>query len=200
MFPSDFAARRLTRALLSACIGLLSVTNVASATEPLSDLLEITENGRLSRVRINQWGHYAIEMPVNATLREMKRKEIGGCTARFGPLGIWRIKDEQVMLVGFHKCGGDFPLSEVYPGQNEPLVATWLNGKLSYETGPDLCWGGWRPLQARTRILTVEQGRVTATEELDNLNRIVTLSSQSAVGGLPRCEFIRVKPAPSVSP
>ena len=136
--------------LLAACAA------PATATEPLSDVVAIDGmRGRLFKTHSP-----GFDLPPNDTLRAMRIKE-SACSARGGPVGSYRIDNNQLVLVELWRCGGAFPVRDVYPAMQAPALATWISGELTAVMGSPLCHqADGIPLYQRTVRFTVDAGIV----------------------------------------
>jgi len=132
-------------------------SSASLATQPLFDRVEL--EGRSGRLLDSARGW--LELPESEQLRSMARAEV--CSAIGGPRGKFKIAEDALWLQGLYRCGGDVDLSAVYPGISQPVVATWVTGKLTAEFGKILCWskkGG--PVFERVATISVEAGKVTS--------------------------------------
>jgi hypothetical protein len=137
------------------------VCSIASATEPLHDLLEF---GTMKGVLLPSkccW----VDLPATKRLREVRMAEFGQCSAVGGVVGRFKYEDGKIWLVGLYKCGGSIPLKEIYPEFESPTLATWLNG--TFEAKFDwLCEdkNGYYVYKSVIKLV-VDEGRVSSFSE-----------------------------------
>ncbi len=107
-------------------IVFLLSTQSMSATEPLHDTLSY--QGQTGNIFPEKccW----LKKPESKELRalEIKIMEQGRCSAIGGPVSQLKLEDKKLFLTGLYKCGGDIPLSDVYPAFTKPALAVWLSG------------------------------------------------------------------------
>jgi len=94
-----------------------------------------------------------------------------GCYA--GYIGEWEVKDRRLFLAGFEEiCISDsdvYGVEAIFPGEIGPIEATWFSGQLHIQMGkPIRRFMGGGVKYEREAILTVEYGKVLATESRDN--------------------------------
>nr|WP_158382955.1 hypothetical protein [Comamonas testosteroni] len=137
-------------------LSLVFASVSALATPPLFDQIEISaQKGRLHH-NAQGW----MSLPESETLRSMRIAE--RCSAMGGPRGKFSVADGSLWLTGVYRCGGDIPLSAVYPQSASHLLADWVTGDLTAELGKVICQSrdGF-PIFERIASLSVQAGRVT---------------------------------------
>lgn len=94
----------------------------SKASDPLTDMLAVDERIGVFKPEKGYW----VGLPRTERLRALARAQM--CTAIGGPVGQFRLREDEIWLVGLYKCGGDVPLQEVYPDAQGPFMAEWLTG------------------------------------------------------------------------
>jgi hypothetical protein len=141
----------------------LAVAVPGFATEPLTD--HYSDGARSGRIFASACCY--VELPDNQRIQAIRKRDFLGCTARGGPVGVFRLEDGKLWLTALSRCGGDFPLKEIYPGMAGPVVAQWLSGTFKTVLEPR-CWAAGQTRYAVSQELTVEKGIVTALRETSN--------------------------------
>lgn len=143
--------------VLGSALLLILWSSASLATEPLFDRIEI--EGQSGRLHDNARGW--LDLPESEQLLSMARAE--NCTAIGGPRGKFKVADRTLFLYGLYRCSGDVALSVVYPKVSQPVVATWVTGKLTAEVGKVVCRSNaGAPVFERIATLSVEAGKVTS--------------------------------------
>src|SRR5690554_2279514 len=113
---------------------LLAITYPSAATRPLIDTIVVGEESGEIFPEECCW----VELPKTEGLAAAKRSE--RCSAIGGPVVRFELVEEQMWLVGLRRCGGDLPLSYVYPEMPDRVLATWLSGRYFVRLSPR-CFG-----------------------------------------------------------
>lgn len=147
------------------CLILLVVQNV-SATELLID--QITYQGYKGNIFPSEccW----LKKPKSKELSRIERNNIEKrtCTAIGGPVSKLELVKDKLYLTSLYQCGGDLPLSEVYPELKQPALAVWLSG--TYQASLNsLCLNKYyETIYEFRHTLTVEKGIVTSISTTKN--------------------------------
>lgn len=127
------------------------------ATAPLFDQVEI--DGQEGRLHDNSRGW--LELPESQQRRSIALAE--NCSAIGGPRGKFKVANGSLWLQSLYRCGGDIPLSSVYPESSAPMAATWVTGELTAELGKFLCTSkSGPPVFEQVARITVRAGKVTS--------------------------------------
>jgi len=156
---------RLATCYAPVAMGLFLTAFSAQATTPLTDTLDY------DGIRAEVWpsDRAWIDFPQNETLQELRRAE--RCTALGGPRARWRIFAHRLWLTGVFTCGANIPLASIYGGTGNPILATWVTGKLLTYKGKQLCYESYGSgIHEKTVSLRVENGVVLEQTEESNLN------------------------------
>lgn len=131
---------------------LSAVMFPSAATRPLIDTIIVDgESGEIFPEKCC-W----LKLPKTDSLAAAKRAE--SCSAIGGPVGRFELVDEQIWLIGLLRCGGEMPLSYVYPDMPDRILATWLNGTYFVNLSPR-CFGSMGAEKNRRHLtLRVEAG------------------------------------------
>ncbi len=113
---------------------LSAATFPSEATRPLIDTIVVGEESGEILPEECCW----VKLPKTESLTAAKLAE--SCSAIGGPVGRFELIGEQIWLVGLLRCGGEMPLSYVYPDMPARVPATWLNGTYFVNLSPR-CFG-----------------------------------------------------------
>ena len=122
----------------------------------------------------------------------------GRCTASWrGYSGRWEIRGDKLVLLGLNgsPCSQNprvIPLSELFPGQPEPVVASWYSGSLTIPDGRQTQYVhmGYMSRYERYILLQIERGQVVS-------RRVVGGSSALLPNPFPRSND---PPPPRIAP
>lgn len=120
-------------ALRTLLASLLWISSTALATTPLFDRIELEGRGGNLHHKEKGW----LDLPSSEQLQEFRRAE--RCSAIGGPRGEYVVKDGKLWLYRLYRCGGTIETKEVYPQQDQPILATWVTGELVAEVGKPVC-------------------------------------------------------------
>ena len=144
---------------------LLAVAYPSAATRPLIDRIVVgDESGEIFPEKCC-W----VDLPKTENLTAAKRAE--RCSAIGGPVGRFELVDEKIWLVGLLRCGGELPLSYVYPEMPDRVPATWLSGTYFVKLSPR-CFGAngaeknrkHMTLQVDAGIASIKEQRIDESE------------------------------------
>lgn len=153
---------RFSRRIIFATLSLLAI-GPAGATRPLFD--QYSDGEHTGNIFPDKCCH--LELPEDKRIRELRRQQIGNCSAAGGPVGVFRREDGKLWLTGLAECRGEIRLRRLYPDLEGPVVATWLSG--TFTAHLDQCYGAGVQLKpAVTQTLVVEQGVVKSVVETLN--------------------------------
>lgn len=142
----------------------LLTTSNSLATQPLVD--QYSDGVRTGYIVAAKGGY--LELPSNERIREIRRRDFLLCSAKGGPVGVFKLEAGKLWLTGLSDCGGTKPLQYLYPDLAAPVVAEWLSGtfltKLAFRCVND----GNQELYAVKQQLTIEKGVVTSLSETTN--------------------------------
>jgi hypothetical protein len=150
--------------LRSLAISLFFSSTTAFATTPLFDKIEIEgKQGDIQQIGIG-W----LNLPDSEKLREIMRAE--RCSAIGGPRGEYKIENGKLWLYSLYRCSGKISLSEVYPEQSEPMLATWVNGDLFAQVGKPVCMSskGWFFIYENEISMRIETGNLKSIQSKRN--------------------------------
>lgn len=144
---------------------LLAVTYPTAATKPLLDTIVVGEESGEIVPEECCW----VELPRSESLTAAKRSE--RCSAIGGPVGRFELIGDELWLVGLLKCGGELPLSYVYPEMPERIPAVWLSGKYFVNLSPR-CFGidgaeksrKYLTLNIVSGVVSIESQRIDESE------------------------------------
>lgn len=98
------------------------------------------------------------------------------CTASWrGYVGTWEISGGMLYLlrVAANPCSGklDVPLNVLFPGQKEPIVATWFSGRLTVPQGKRIkaVHMGYMSQYERYILFEIERGKVVSRQQVTSL-------------------------------
>ena len=152
----------MLRALRRCLLPLFLVSGIASATEPLHDQIEVDgQQGVLLPAKCC-W----VDLPKTERLLEARKAE--RCSAIGGPVGRFKYENGKLWLVGLYRCGAPVDLREIYPEFDDNVLAVWLNGEFTAQTGWLCRSRNGRSIYRKTLNLTVIEGRVSAATETNN--------------------------------
>jgi len=117
----------------SLLVAVLWSCSAVFATTPLFDSIEIEGQRGALHQKEGGW----LPLPYSEELQEFRRAE--RCTAIGGPRGEYMVQDDKLWLHSLHRCRGKIEIKEVYPGDGQPILATWVTGELIAEVGESLC-------------------------------------------------------------
>ncbi len=91
-----------------------------------------------------------------------------------GYVATWEIDRGRLYLKSIRAWIGkkEVGLEALFPGQKAPIPATWFTGQLRVPQGKILKVGVPQPIHEKDLVITVEQGKVTRQEIVDNIGRV----------------------------
>lgn len=150
--------------LLRSLILLISAAAppICAATEPLVDQVSVGERTGVIWPKKCCW----VGLPSSDKLREVAIAE--RCSAIGGPVGVFRLDHGKLFLTALYRCGGPFPVQEIYPQYKSPQLADWVSGLYSAK----LDWlcrdSASRPIYRTELELEIKDGIVTILKERTN--------------------------------
>jgi hypothetical protein len=155
------------RALLVACAVLaFLVPQAALATTQMPDV-----------IIIDGQKHSLYSLPLEQYYRagHPRPKFRSPNTANWrGYIATWEIAQGRLYLQSIRAWTGqgEVGVGALFPGQKAPIPATWFTGQLRVPQGKVLRVSVPQPIHERDLIITVEKGRVTKQEIVDNAGRV----------------------------
>ncbi|WP_374434612.1 hypothetical protein [Inhella sp.] len=146
-------------------LGALSaLVPAAQATPSLQATLRVGAETRLLFGMTEAMESFPGSAALNAARREGLR-----CSAWGAPVQKLALQGQQLLLVGFSRCGpDDLGLSEAYGPPGTPLHATWITGALWFPKGRQLCGNPYANQIWEWHVhLDVKAGRVERMRTLD---------------------------------
>ena len=150
--------------LLILLASLYVFASPAFATTPLFDRIEI--DGARGNLHHKEKGW--LDLPGAERLDEIRRDE--RCSAIGGPRGEYRVEGGKLWLQSLYRCAGKIEINEIYPEQQQPILASWVTGELIAEVGKPLCKSSKGPFFIYETEITlhVEAGAITAMQSKRN--------------------------------
>lgn len=155
----------IMRLRLRILFGALSVLAIghAHATQPLFD--QYTDGQRSGYIFPAECCY--LELPDDRRIRDLRRQQMGSCSAPGGPTGVFRREGGKLWLTGLAECRGPVPLKALYAHLEGPVVAEWLSGTFTVRL--DQCYSeGLQLKYAVTQTLMIEKGVVKSVAETQN--------------------------------
>jgi len=140
----------------------ISAAPLSAATEPLVDQFSLGERTGVIWPKKCCW----VGLPSSEKLREVAIAE--RCSAIGGPVGVFHFDHGRLLLTALYRCGGAFPIQDIYPELKSPLVADWVNGLHSARLDW-LCRDSSNRSIYRTELeFQIKEGVVTILSERNN--------------------------------
>jgi len=140
----------------------ISASPICAATEPLVDQFSVGERTGVIWPKKCCW----VGLPSSEKLRELAIAE--RCSAIGGPVGVFRLDHGKLLLAALYRCGGPFPIQDIYPEFKSPHLADWVSGLHSAR----LDWlcrdAANRPIYRTELELEIKEGVVTVLSERTN--------------------------------
>lgn len=153
---------RLKPRILFGALSMLAISH-ACATQPLFD--QYSDGQRVGYIFPVECCY--LELPDDRRIRNLRRKNMGSCSAAGGPVGVFRREGGKLLLTGLAECMGPIPLKALYAHLEGPVVATWLSG--TFTARLNQCYAeGLQLRYAVTQTLMIEKGVVKSVTETRN--------------------------------
>jgi len=155
----------MTKNCISFFCLIFLINHNAFATEPLHD--QLTYQGHTGNIFPSEccW----LNKPRSTELDKIERDNIEkrSCSAIGGPVSKLKLEKNKLYLTSLYQCGGDLPLSEVYPKFKQPPLAIWLTG--TYHSNLNfLCHKGHKLIYEFNHTFIVKEGIVTSKSTVKN--------------------------------
>lgn len=166
--------RLATLRAVSVAFALLLSSWAAHATWMLQHIIEFEGQARQEHLRFERTPdeHDAtqLRMKPSRPLAALKQQHaLMDCSAGGWLVGRWRIVGRQLYFLRAFGCGPEeYPVDRLYPGQQGPLRADWVDAEVELHDGELLCEQPYvRQIHRTHLILTLRKGIVTSIERRD---------------------------------
>ncbi len=154
-----------TRRISFFCLILLTTQNIF-ATQPLYD--QLTYQGYTGYIFPSEccW----LKKPRSKKLDKIQKDNIEkrSCSAIGGPVSKLKLENNKLYLTSLYQCGGDLPLSDVYPKLKQPALATWLTGTYKVKLNEICLTKGYNSVYEFHHTLIVKEGILTSISTTKN--------------------------------